>query len=115
MVKYLTQHTDSKSFFLELEENEIFMYSYLDFTWESVEKLAEENKIKIEHIVKGTEEYKKYGECTARVIKMEGKVYEYKINSGETIKIEARTEESAREKLVDYLFKSNLVTLNKVS
>lgn len=115
MVKYLTQHTDIKKFFLELEENEIFMYSYLDYTWEEIIKLAEENKVKIEYIAKGTEEYKKYGKCTARVIRMQGKIFEYIINSDETIKIEARTEESAREKLVDYLFKRNVIILNKVS
>lgn len=115
MVKYLTQHTEIKKFFLDLEENEIFMYSYLDFTWEDILKLAEENKIKIEYIVKGTAEYKKYGECTARVVKMRGKVYEFKVNFGETVKIEARTEEAAREKLVDYLFENKLITLNKVS
>lgn len=115
MVKYLTQHTDIRKFFLELEENEIFMYSYLDFTWEDIIKLAEENNVKIEHIVKGTDEYRKYGECTARVIKMRGKVYEFRVNFGETVKIEAKTEEAAREKLIDYLFKNKLITLNKVS
>lgn len=115
MIKYLTKYTEVKGFFSELEENEIFMYSYLDFKWEDILELAEANKVKIEYIEKGTEEYKKYGECTAKVIKFKGKVYEYNLNSRETIKIEARTEDSAREKLINYLFNSNIITLNKVS
>lgn len=115
MVKYLTKYTDAKVFFSELEENEVFMYSYLDFKWDDIVELAEENKVNIEYIVKGTEEYKKYGECTGKVIKFKGKVYEFEINSSKTIKIEARNEKSAREKLVKYLFNSNIITLNKVS
>jgi hypothetical protein len=115
MVKYLTKYTNTKEFFSHLEENEVFMYSYLDFIWDDIVKLAEENKVNIEYIVKGTDEYKKYGECTAKVIKFKGMVYEFQIDSKETIKIEARTEESAREKLVKYLFNSNIIILNKVS
>jgi len=115
MIKYLTKYTDIKEFFSVLDENEIFMYSYLDFKWEDILEFAETNRVNIEYIEKGTDEYKKYGECTAKVVKFKENVYEYKVNSSDSIKIEARSEESAREKLVSYLFKSNIITLSKVS
>jgi hypothetical protein len=115
MIKYLSKYTDIRVFFSELKENEIFMYSYLDFKWDDILELAETNRVKIEYIEKGTDEYKKYGECAAKVVKFKEKVYEYKINSSDSIKIEARTEESAREKLMSYLFNSNIIKLNKVS
>jgi hypothetical protein len=111
MVKYLTQHTNPKDFFSELQENEIFMYSYLDFKWEDVSKLAEENNASVEYIQKGTDEYKIYGECAVRVIRLRGKIFEYKIASGEIIKIEARDEETAKLRLVEHLFKNNYVIL----
>lgn len=113
MVKFLTQHTNFTNFFSELQENEVFMYSYLDFKWEDVVKIAEENRIKIEYIKKGTQDYKKYGECAAKVTGISGKVYEYKTASDETIKIEAKNEANARLKLLDYLFAKNYVRLNK--
>jgi hypothetical protein len=115
VVKYLSKYTDIKEFFLELKENEIFMYSYLDYKWDDILKFADENRVKIEYIEKGTDEYKKYGECAAKVVKFKQKVYEFKVNSSESIKIEARTEQSAREKLMSYLFNSNIIKLDKVS
>lgn len=113
MIKYLTQHTNCKEFFSELEENEIFMYSYLDFKWDDVVKLAKENMVNLEYIQKGTEEYKKYGECAVKVVKLSGKVYEYETASGEIIKIEARDKEAASLRLVEYLFENNYITLKK--
>lgn len=89
------------------------MYSYHDFKWEEVVKIAEKNKIKIEYIKKGTEDYKKYGECSAKVTAIGGKVYEYRLASEETIKIEAKNEANARLKLLDYLFARNYIKLNK--
>jgi hypothetical protein len=115
MVKFLTQHTNHKNFFSELQEGEIFMYSYMDYTWEEVVKIAEESKVKLEYIKKGTEDYRKYGECSARILNIKGKVFEYKIGSEEVVKIEARDEESARTKLIDYLFDENYIVLNKKS
>jgi arginine deiminase len=115
MVKFLTQHTNHKNFFSELQEGEIFMYSYTDYTWEEVIKIAEESKVKLEYIKKGTEDYRKYGECSARIVNIKGKVFEFKIGSEEVVKIEARDEESARTKLIDYLFDENYIVLNKKS
>jgi hypothetical protein len=115
MVKFLTQHTNHKNFFSELQEGEIFMYSYMDYTWEEVVKIAEESKVKLEYIKKGTEDYRKYGECSARILNIKGKVFEYKIGSEEVVKIEARDEESARIKLIDYLFDEDYIVLNKKS
>jgi arginine deiminase len=115
MVKFLTQHTNHKNFFSELQEGEIFMYSYTDYTWEAVIKIAEESKVKLEYIKKGTEDYRKYGECSARIVNIKGKVFEFKIGSEEVVKIEARDEESARTKLIDYLFDENYIVLNKKS
>lgn len=115
MVKYLTQHANRKDFFSELQENEIFMYSYLDFKWEDVLKIAEENNVHIEYIQKGTEEYKQYGECAAKVLKIGGRIYEYKVGSEEVIKVEARDEAAARIKLVEKLFKNNYITLKKAN
>ncbi len=115
MVKYLTQHTNNKKFFSELQEGEIFMYSYMDYTWEDVLKISEENRINLEYVQKGTADYKKYGECSARVINIKGKVFEYKIGSEDAVKIEARDEKSAREKLIDYLFEEDYIVLEKKS
>jgi hypothetical protein len=115
MVKFLTQHTNHKNFFSELQEGEIFMYSYSDYTWEAVIKIAEESKVKLEYIKKGTEDYRKYGECSARIVNIKGKVFEFKVGSEEVVKIEARDEESARTKLIDYLFDEDYIVLNKKS
>lgn len=115
MIKYLTQHVNHKRFFSELREDEIFMYSYVDFTWEQIIELAEENKVKLEYIQKGTDEYKMYGECSARVVDIKGRVFEYRISSKEIVKIEARDEESARVKLIDYLFSEDYIILEKKS
>jgi hypothetical protein len=115
MVKFLTQHTNHKNFFSELQEGEIFMYSYMDYTWEEVVKIAEESKVKLEYVKKGTEDYRKYGECSAKILNIKGKVFEYRIGSGEVVKIEARDEESARTKLIDYLFDKDYIVLNKKS
>lgn len=115
VIKYLTQHTNHKDFFSELRENEIFMYSYIDYKWQEVVKLAEENKVKLEYVKKGTDDYRKYGECSARVVNIKGKVFEYKIDSKEVVKIEARDEESARAKLIEYLFDRDYITLEKKS
>jgi hypothetical protein len=115
MVKFLTQHTNHKNFFSELQEGEIFMYSYMDYTWEEVVKIAEESKVKLEYVKKGTEDYRKYGECSAKILNIKGKVFEYRIGSEKVVKIEARDEESARTKLIDYLFDEEYIVLNKKS
>jgi hypothetical protein len=115
VIKYLTQHTNHKDFFSELKENEIFMYSYIDYKWEEVVSLAEESKVKLEYVKKGTEDYRKYGECSARVVNIKGKVFEYRIASKEVVKIEARDEESARAKLIEYLFDREYIIPEKKS
>jgi hypothetical protein len=113
MVKYLSRHSNHRDFFRELREGEIFMYSYMDYTWEQVLKIADENAVKLEYVKKGTEDYKKFGECSARVIDIKGKVFAYKIGSEEVVKIEARDEDSARAKLIDYLFDRDYIVLEK--
>lgn len=113
MVKFLTQHTNHKKFFSELRENEIFMYDYHDFTKEEVLKAAEKYKVKVEYIERGTDDYKKYGECALRVINVEEGIYEYEISSGESIKIRAKNEQSARLKLMQYLFDKNYINLKE--
>lgn len=115
MVKYLTQHTNHKSFFSELQVDEIFMYSYIDYTWEEVVKAAEESKITLEYIKKGTEDYKKYGECSARVVDIKGKIFEFKIGNELVVSIEARDEKGARAKLIDHLFDEQYIVLQKKS
>ncbi|MBL4937421.1 hypothetical protein JK636_17000 [Clostridium sp. YIM B02515] len=115
MVKYLTQYSNRKDFFSGLKENEVFMYSYLDFKWEDIIKIAEENNVDVEYIKKGTDEYKQYGECAAKVLKIGGRIYEYKVGSEEVIKVEARDEAAARIKLVEKLFKNNYITLKKAN
>lgn len=115
MVKYLTQHSNQKDFFSELQEKEIFMYSYLDFKWEDILKIAEDNNVEIEYVKRGTDNYKKYGECAVKVIKLSGKIFEYKISTGEVIKVEARNEEIARLRLIEYLFENNYVALKNKS
>lgn len=109
MVKFLTKHTHQESFFQELKENEVFMYAYHDFRKEDVVEISKKHKVNIECILKGTEDYKLYGECAVKVTKLENKVYEFKIKSGETIKIEAQTEVNARLKLFDELFNMGYV------
>lgn len=113
MVKFLTQHTNQKHFFSDLKEDEIFMYSYHDFTWEEVVKAAEQNTVKIEYIKKGTEDYKKYGECSARVVDVKEEVFEYEIGSEQTIRIKAKNEQMARLKLIQYLFDRNYINLKE--
>lgn len=114
MINFLTQHSNVEGFFNGLKEQEIFMYSYLDFKWEEVVELAEGNGLKLQYIEKGTEEYKKYGECAARVVSITGKTYEFKINSNDIIKIEAASEEKAKYKLMDLLLKNKYIVMRKI-
>jgi hypothetical protein len=113
MDKFLTLHTNKKDFFKELKKDEIFVYSYHDFKWDDVLKIAEENGVKLEYIKKGTPEYKYYGECATKVIHITEEVFQFQINSGEMIKIKAENEEEARLKLLDYLFENNYVIQKK--
>lgn len=113
MMKFLTQYLNKEEFFNGLKEGEIFMYSFHDFKWEDVIKLAEENKIKIEYIKKGTEDYKKYGECAAMVVSIRTKKFNFKINSKELIEIESQSEESARMRLLDILFNDGYIKLEE--
>lgn len=114
MINFLTQHSNAKEFFKSLKEQEIFMYSYLDFKWEEVIELAENNGVKLQYIQKGTEDYKKYGECAAKVVSIIGRTYEFKINSERIIKVEAPSEEKAKAKLVDLLFGSKYIVMREV-
>lgn len=114
MVKFLTQHTNHKKFFSELKENEIFMYDYHDFDREKVSKLAEEHNVKVEYIERGTEDYKKYGECALKVINVEEQIFEYEIDfSKETLIIKAKSEQMAQLKLMQYLFEKNYINLRE--
>lgn len=111
MVKFLSQYTNYKDFFSQLKENEIFMYSYHDFNYDDIVRIAEENKINVEYIKKGTDDYKKYGECAVRVVNINEKIYKYKISSGEVIEVKAKNENFAKHKLIDYLFKEGYISL----
>lgn len=113
MDKYLTAYTNKKDFFKELKKNEIFGYSYHDYKWDDVVKIAEDNGVKLEYIKKGTPEYKYHGEHAARIINTSEEVFQFKMNSGEIIKIEAEDDDEARLKLLDYLFESNYITQEK--
>ncbi|QGU94217.1 hypothetical protein GOM49_02860 [Clostridium bovifaecis] len=113
MDKFLTLHTNKKEFFKDLKKNDIFVYSYHDYKWDDVIKVAEENRVKLQYIMKGTPEYKYYGECAAKVVSIAEDTYEFKMSSGEIIKIEAEDEEMARLKLLDYLFQNNYITKKK--
>lgn len=108
-MKFLTKYSNKENFFKELKEEEIFMYSFHDYTWEDVIKFAEEHKVKINYIKKGTEDYRKYGECSAKVVTIKRKKFNFKINSNECIEIESQSEESARLKLVDILFEKGYI------
>jgi DNA polymerase elongation subunit (family B) len=110
-MKFLTQHTNKEDFFKELKEDEIFMYSYHDFKWDDIIKFAEEYKIKIDYIKKGSEDYKKYGECSAKVINIKTKTFNFKINSKESIEIKSHSEELARLRLLDILFNKGYIKL----
>ena len=114
-MKFLTQYLNKEAFFNELKEDEIFMYSYHDYTWEDIINFAEEYKIKIDCIKKGTEDYKKYGECAAKVVNIKAKMFNFKINSKESVEIEAQSEELARFKLLDILFSKGYIKLEEIN
>jgi hypothetical protein len=114
-MKFLTQYLNKEDFFNELKEGEIFMYSYHDYKWEDIIKIAEEYKIKIDCIKKGTEEYKKYGECAAKVLNKQAKLFSFKIDSKESIEIESQSEESAKLRLLDILFNKGYIKLEEVN
>ena len=113
-MKFLTQHSNKEDFFKELKEDEIFMYSYHDYKWEDIIKFAEEYKIKIEYIKKGSEDYKKYGECAAKVVNIKTKIFNFKINLKESITVESQSEEAARLRLLDILFNKGYVKLEEI-
>ena len=52
MIEFLTQHSNKESFFKELKEDEIFMYSFHDYNWDDVMKISEEHRIQIDCIKK---------------------------------------------------------------
>lgn len=113
MIKFLTQHSNKESFFKELKEDEIFMYSFHDYNWDDVVKISEDHRIQIDCIKKGTEDYKKYGECSAKVINIKTKTFNYEINSNEFIEIEAQSEELAKAKLIEILFERGYIKLQE--
>lgn len=114
MMKFLTQYLNKEEFFNELKEDEIFMYSFHDYKWEDIIKFAEEHKVKIEPTKKGTEDYKKYGQCAAKVVSKRTKVFSFKIDSKESIEIESRSEELARLNLLDILFDKGYIKLEGI-
>lgn len=114
-MKFLTQYSNKEDFFNELKEGEIFMYSYHDYKWEDIINLAEEHKTQIDCIKKGTEDYRMYGECAVKVLNIKTKIFSYNINSKESIKIESQSEESAKLRLLDILFKKGYIKLEKTN
>lgn len=115
MMKFLTQHLNKEDFFNELKDGEIFMYSFHDYKWEDIVKLAEEYEVKIDSIKKGTEEYKKYGNCSAKVVDKKIKVFKFKINSKELIEVESNSEEFARLRLLDILLDKGYIELEEIN
>lgn len=113
-MKFLTKYLNKEEFFNKLKDGEIFMYSYHDFKWEDISNFAKEYKIQIEQIKKGTEDYKQYGECAAKLIGRKTKVFSFSFNSNESIEIEAHSEEKARIKLLDILFNKGYIKLEKL-
>lgn len=114
-MKFLTQFLNKEDFFNGLKEGEIFMYSYHDFKFEDIIKFADEYKIKIECIKKGTEDYKKYGECAVRILSKQAKIFTFNIDSKESIEIESQSEECAKLKLIDILFYKGYIKLEEVN
>jgi hypothetical protein len=114
-MKFLTKYLNKEDFFNELKDGEIFMYSFHDFKWEDIVEFAEECKIKIDYIKKGTEDYRKYGECAARVVNIKKKVFSFKINSKELVEIESQSEESAKLTLLDMLFNKGYIKLEEIN
>jgi hypothetical protein len=115
MMKFLTQYLNKEDFFNELKQGEVFMYSYHDYKWDDIVKFAEEHKIKIDYIKKGTEDYKKYGECAAKVVNIRTKIFSFKFNSKESIEIESQSEELARLRLLDILFNKGYIKLEEIN
>jgi hypothetical protein len=115
MMKFFTQYLNKEAFFNELTEGEVFMYSFHDFKWEDIIKFAEEYKVKIERMIKGTEDYKKYGECAAKVVNKKAKVFSFKIDSKESIEVESNSEEAARLRLLDILFNKGYIKLEEIN
>ena len=113
-MKFLTKYSNKEEFFNKLKDGEIFMYSYHDFKWEDISNFAKEYKIQIEQIKKGTEDYKQYGECAAKLIGRKTKVFSFSFNSNESIEIEAHSEEKAKIKLLDILFNKGYIKLEKL-
>ncbi len=113
-MKFLTKYLNKEEFFYKLKDGEIFMYSYHDFKWEDISNFAKAYKIQIEQIKKGTEDYKQYGECAAKLIGRKTKVFSFSFNSNESIEIEAHSEEKAKIKLVDILFSKGYIKLEKL-
>lgn len=115
MIKFFTQHTDRHKFFQEIKEDEIFMYSYSDYDYEAIIKIAEEYDVKVEPLTKGTEEYKLYGACAVIVTeKSESerlKVYEFNIYSN-IIEIKAESEEIAKLRLLGVLFDKGIIKVS---
>lgn len=114
-MKFLAQHSNKEEFFNELNEDEIFMYSFHDYKWEDILKLAEQYNIKIDYIKKGTEDYKKYGKYSAKVVNIKTKIFVFKINSEESIKIESQSEESAKQELLNLLFSKGYIKLEEIA
>jgi hypothetical protein len=115
MMKFFTQFLNKEDFFSELKEGEIFMYSFHDYKWEDIVKFAEEYKVKVDCIEKGTEDYKKYGKCAAKVVNKKTKLFSFKINSKESIEIESKSEELARLRLLDILFDKGYIKLEEIN
>lgn len=114
MTKFLSKNTNLESFFMELKENEVFMYSYHDFEWDDVVKLANEHGVSIEYVKKGTEEYKLYGECSAKVLNEVNYIFKFELKDGEQFEVKAQSEELARIKLLELLFDNGYISLKNV-
>lgn len=114
MMKFLTQHSNKKDFFMELKEDEIFMYSYHDYQWEDIIKLSKEYDIKVDNIKKGSEDYKKYGECAAKVVQIKTNIYSFQIDLKESIKIESQSQEEAKLRLLDILFNKGYIKFEEI-
>ncbi len=113
-MKFLTQYSNKENFFKELKEGEIFMYSFHDYKWEDIVKFAEEYKIDVDSIKKGTEDYKMYGECAAKVLNIRTKKFSFIIDTKEAIKIESQSEEAAKLRLLEILFNKGYLKVEEI-
>lgn len=113
-MKFLTEYSNKENFFKELKEGEVFMYSFHDYKWEDIVKFAEEYKINVDSIKKGTEDYKMYGECAAKVLNIRTKKFSFILDTNEAIEIESQSEEAAKLRVLEVLFNKGYIKLKEV-